>query len=288
MKNKLLAYALLLFSSIAIAQNSDCSHQYADGAAPSFSNRKLAAKTTQLCFEAFAIMHSGVTHTPLWAGEHLTRARVASARGMKRENTFHTEDYLPVSDRAELRDYSRSGYDRGHMAPSGDMPTRSAQHESFSLANMIPQNPDNNQNLWEGIESAVRTLATKRGSLYVLSGPIFEGASLKRLNGRVLVPTSIYKAVYDPNRQEAAAYITRNAPGMDYEVVSIAELESRVGINLFPAIPAHVKSTKMTLPEPTPSGFKNQRQGYAHRGGFNEGTAISAYTIYRLGKRLFN
>ena len=85
-----------------------------------------------------------------------------------------------------------------HLAPAADMPDERAQHESFSLANMIPQDPQSNRGLWSGIESAVRGLARNSGELYVVSGPVFQGATLQRLRGRVLVPTHIFKAVYDP------------------------------------------------------------------------------------------
>jgi endonuclease G len=261
--------ALVLFSSAAIANNADCSIHFANGAAPAITNVKIGTRTQKLCFEAFAVLHSGVTRTPLWSAEHLTRERLAEGKGLKRENNFHPEDRLPPSDRAELRDYSRSGMDRGHNSPSADMPTRSAQYDSFSLANMVPQDPTNNQNLWEGLERATRTLATKRGSIYVITGPMFEGSSLKRLNGRVLVPTSMFKAIYDPKRQEAAAYVTPNAPGMAYETLSISELEKRIGFNLFPQMPASVKSTTMELPEPTPSNFNNRNHGAQSGHGFD-------------------
>ena len=61
----------------------------------------------------------------------------------------HADANLPNDDRAELSDYVRSGFDRGHMAPNGDMPTRSGQYESFTLANMVLQNPNNNRYIWE-------------------------------------------------------------------------------------------------------------------------------------------
>ncbi|MDB5825645.1 MAG: endonuclease [Herminiimonas sp.] len=204
-------------------------------------------------------MHSGVSRTPIWSAEHLTADRVVTARGLKRQNTFHAEEQLPVSDRSELNDYKRSGFDRGHMSPSGDMPTETAQHESFSLANMIPQNPNNNQNLWEGIEEATRNLARTDGEVYVVSGPIFEGTSLERINGRVLVPTFVFKAIYDPSRNEAGAYLTPNAPGMEYQTLSIADLQRRSGIDVFPKLSTALKETKMTLPEPTPRGSRRAR-----------------------------
>jgi endonuclease G len=117
---------------------------------------------------------------------------------------------------------------------------------------MIPQHPKNNQILWEGIEDATRDLARETGSIFVITGPIFEGNSLKRLNRRVLVPTSVFKAIYDPGRQAAGAYVTRNAPGMEYQTLSIAALENRIGINLFPKMPAQIKETEMPMPTPTP------------------------------------
>ena len=187
--------------------------------------------------------------------------RIDAAKGMKRQNAFHAEDRLPMVNRSELMDYAHSGYDRGHMSPSGDMPTPNAQFESFSLANMIPQNSNNNQILWEGIEEATRKLAEQDNDIYVVTGPIFEGASLKRINGRVFVPTSVFKAIYDPAKHAAAAYVTLNEEGMQYRTISVDELEKLTHIDVFPSLAKSIKASKLQLPVPTPHGFKNSRNG---------------------------
>lgn len=243
------------------AEAAECPQHFADGKAPIIVNQKLTPSTDKLCYQGFAVLHSGITKTGLWAAEHLTRERLNSARGLPRTNSFHPDDNLNHGNRAELKDYARSGYDRGHLAPSGDMPSTSAQDESFSLGNMIPQNPDNNRNLWEGIESAVRTYVKDKGELYVITGPIFEGANLQRIGGRVLVPTHVFKAVYDPSKRIAGAYIANNAPGMEYQAVTIAELEKRIGINLFPGMVQRTKDSGMKLPAPTPHGFGGRGKG---------------------------
>ena len=83
-----------------------------------------------------------------------------------------------------------------------------------------------------------------------MTGPIFEGEKVERLNGRVFVPTHIYKAVYDANIREGAAWITPNTSANTFEVVSIAELEKRIRIMLFPSVPVAVKEKIVPLPEP--------------------------------------
>lgn len=260
-------FTALLYCAATLANAATCPEHFAGGNAPVIVNQKLAPSTKELCNQGFAVMHSGITKTALWSAEHLTRERINNARGLARTNSFHPDDKLAHNDRAELRDYARSGYDRGHMAPSGDMPSTSAQAESYSLANMIPQDPNNNQNLWEGIESAVRTLASRDGELYVITGPIFDGSNIQRIGGRVLVPTHVYKAVYDPSKHVAGAYIANNAPGIDYQAVSIAELEKRIGINLFPGMDQRTKDGGMKLPVPTPHGFNNGNGREHHNSG---------------------
>ncbi|WP_350556423.1 DNA/RNA non-specific endonuclease, partial [Pseudoalteromonas sp. CAL107-MNA-CIBAN-0098] len=80
-----------------------------------------------LCMDGFATMYSGVSRTPLWSAEHLTRKRLNQAKEIDREDSFHEESRLPKSARASLSDYSGSGYDRGHIAPNANMATRSQQ-----------------------------------------------------------------------------------------------------------------------------------------------------------------
>jgi endonuclease G, mitochondrial len=186
MKIKAFAFTVLylVFASLAMAASTDCPQHYFGGQAPDFLNEKLATKTQQVCYSGYGLIHSGVTRTPLTSAEHLTRERV-TAPHLERKNEFHADPNIPATDRAELDDYKRSGYDRGHMALSGDMVDEKSQYESFSLANMVPQDSDNNRHLWEGIESTVRDLAKRRGELFIVTGPIFIGSDLKRINGRV-------------------------------------------------------------------------------------------------------
>ncbi|KAA0677301.1 DNA/RNA non-specific endonuclease [Azospirillum brasilense] len=250
-----LALGVLAFAGAvppAAAAPTACPQHFVAGQAPDLTRQSLAAKTRPLCYDGYALLHSGISRTPLWTAEHLTAERIAAAQGLKRKNRFHADPNLPADERAELNDYKGSGFDRGHMAPSGDMPTPVAQEESFSLANMIPQSSKMNQLIWEWIESGVRAWAEQEGELYVVTGPIFQGQSLQRINGRVLVPTHAFKAVYDPQRRQAAAYVVENITTKAYRVLSIADLEQLTGVAVFPGLPDTVKAVAMPLPKPRP------------------------------------
>jgi endonuclease G len=224
-----------------------CEGEYYGGAEP----RALAISihVRDLCYEAFAVGHSGTTHTPLWSAEHLTAIEIEEAQTLSRHDRFHAEPALPRAERAELSDYAHSGFDRGHLAPSGDMPTPQAQAQSFTLANMTPQAPALNRGLWEEIEVATRNLATDHGELYVVTGPVFE-RDIGALNGRVRVPSAMFKAIYDPSRREAGAYVADNAAGGGYRVLSIAQLRALIGVDVFPTLPEAIKAQAMRLPPP--------------------------------------
>ena len=259
MRRALLTAALLLLASCAQAQVIPCPGEFAGGQPPALVNQRLATGTRLLCNQEYAVLHSAVTRTALWSAEHLTAEQVEQARDLPRQGQFHPDPRLPPGERAELSDYARSGFDRGHLSPNGDMPTPESQQESFSLANMVPQAPDLNRKTWAAIEEAVRRLARQEGSLYVVTGPVFQGQRLQQLRGRVLVPTSVYKAVYDPERGQGAAYVCTNVDPTACQVVSIPQLAQLTGINPFPGVAVARAPLPLTIPEPRRSSRSRER-----------------------------
>ncbi len=261
-----LALLVLLTPAASVAQDAGCRQIFPGGQPPALTNPKLGQRTTLLCNNAYASLASGVTHGAIWSAEHPTAASLEAAQHIQREGKFHAENRLPPPDQAQLADYRRSGYDRGHMTPSGDMPDEQAQQQTFSLANMVPQTAQLNRGIWAGVESAVRRLAERDGELYLVTGPAFHGADLRSIGpDGVLVPSSTWKAVYDPRRQETGVYVCRNNDAPTCEVVSVRVLIHAVGIDPFPALPDTMKEQVMSLPPPEDSPYASGRHSRRHR-----------------------
>ncbi|MGI4796840.1 MAG: DNA/RNA non-specific endonuclease [Janthinobacterium lividum] len=243
--------ALLLSPAIASAEPAaSCAPLFAGGQAPALLNTRLAERTQSLCYRAYAVLDSGITRGALWSAEHPTADVLDATRQTRRVNLFHPEYALPSEDRAEVADYVRSGFDRGHMTPSGDMPDPVAQQQSFSLANIVPQTAQLNRGVWERIESAVRTLVKRRGEAYVVTGPAFQGANLQQIGGRVLVPSSTWKAIYVPATGDTGAWSCTNTATPACTVLSVADLAAQTGVDPFPGLSQSVKATLGRLPVP--------------------------------------
>ncbi|SAL56964.1 DNA/RNA non-specific endonuclease [Caballeronia choica] len=233
------------FTAAIAAASTDCAQFSPNGRPPVVANAKMRAATQELCYSDFAVLHSGVTHGPLWSAEHLTAAHVDDAKNNTRTNRFFPERKLPPGAGAQLADYKRSGYDRGHMSPAGDRWDKKGMAESFSLANIVPQNSSNNRRIWARIEEAVRRLAEQSGDAYVVTGPLFTGRELQTIGEtRVFVPTQLYKLVYLPKRQLAFSVVVDNTATDTYAVKTVHELEAMSGLQ-FPGIPESLKDKRI-------------------------------------------
>lgn len=193
----------------------------------------------ELCYEAFAVLHSGSTKTPVFVAQRLTRQSVEDA-DEKRAKRFFADARLPSAERAELEDYRNSGYSRGHMAPAGDMPTPTAMAQSFSLANMVPQNAQHNGGAWAKIEQDTRQYVKRaRGDVFVITGPVFTDPGPRIGANGVKVPTYLYKLVYDATTRRAWAHWQENREGeMASRPISYQELVKRTGVVFLPGITA--------------------------------------------------
>jgi endonuclease G, mitochondrial len=204
-----------------------------------------------LCRKGYLLAHSPENKTPFWVIEHLTTEK-ANANDVQRYNKFQPDPDLAKGERAELKDYQGSGYDRGHMAPSADMKwDQQAMIECFYLSNMVPQvGTGMNQGIWKNLEENVRNWAIDRGELYIFTGPIYEGAAKTIGKNKVVVPTHLYKIVYDPNKNEAIAFIMPNkelkSSDMPKYIVTIRDVEAKTGLDFLSSLEKSVQDAVET------------------------------------------
>lgn len=193
-------------------------------------------KLRELCFSSFVVLHSGQAKTPIFVAQRLNRQMLIQGKGIGRTDRFYPEARLPAAQRAELDDYRNSGYSRGHMAPAGDMHTAEAMAQSFSLANMVPQDQRQNSGPWNKIEADTRKYIMRaKGDVYVFTGPVYTARSETIGAGRVAVPSYLYKVVYDVTA--GRSWVHWQANSSDAKVgppISYEEFVRRTGLRLLP------------------------------------------------------
>lgn len=191
----------------------------------------------ELCYESFAVLHSGQTRTPVFVAQRLNRQMLQQAQRIKRTDKFYADARLPRGERAELDDYRNSGWSRGHMAPAADMPNATAMAQSFSLANMVPQDARHNGGPWAKVEADTRAYVMRaRGDVYVFTGPVFEPGAQRIGAGGVAVPSHLFKLVYDAETGRSWAHWQQNSATAKVErPISYEELARRSGMALLPS-----------------------------------------------------
>lgn len=240
-------------SSEHTAQNlARCSQHFYGGVPPALvgeKGKKLARENYELCFDGFAVLYSGISKTPIYSAEYLTKNRILSARTLTRKDGFHEETRLPSSARATLNDYRRSGYDRGHLSPNGDMSNASEQFDSFSLANIAPQNNEHNRGVWQSIEKSVRNMAVTHHEVYVVTGVVFDGKKVASIGSGVLVPSHFFKAVYIPSLGRAGVYYSANSASGEVEYIGLDQFTQRTGISVMPYLSQDISHAPFNLPD---------------------------------------
>lgn len=172
-----------------------------------------------------------------WVAYEITRDRL-NENWAERPNTFRPDSDVRTES-ATPRDYSGSGYDKGHLCPAADMAfNEAAIDESFLMSNMSPQVPAFNGGIWRELEECARDWGRKFERVYVATGPVLSQTPLGSIGfSKVTVPSAYYKVLYAPEQHRAIAFILPNEmstkPVMDY-AVTIDAVENMTGIDFFP------------------------------------------------------
>ena len=161
-----------------------------------------------------------------------------------REGSRFVPDPAVTTGTALPSDYTRSGYDRGHLAPAGDFKfSRRMMQETFFMSNVTPQAPQFNRGIWKGLEELVRRWALRDDGLYVVTGPVLKGGSptIGQQN-EVSVPPQFYKVILYCNKPDIRmiGFLLNNEASnrsLDQFVVPVDQIEQLTGIDFFPKLP---------------------------------------------------
>lgn len=192
---------------------------------------------------------------PAWVSWHLKAADIGGAgRG-----NFAADTSLPAGwYQVQPGDYTNSGYDRGHMTPSGDRTSsRAANDETFLMTNIIPQAPDNNQGPWASLENASRAmLSSGSNELYIISGGFGSQGTLA--GGTLQIPAVTWKVIVVlPVGEDDASRVTtstrvigiwmpnvqgiRSTPWESYRV-SVDSIEAQTGYDFLSLVPESIQA----------------------------------------------
>ncbi|MCS6905708.1 MAG: DNA/RNA non-specific endonuclease [Bacteroidia bacterium] len=158
----------------------------------------------------YALSYNCLLNRANWVAWHLSRAWLGE---VDRQNNFRADESLPRScSKVNMYDYTGSGFDRGHLCPSGDR-TRNPRDNSatFLMTNIVPQAPLLNRGVWEKLESYCRLLALEGNELYIIAGVYGEGGEgSERSNCKKKVNESTTETSGDSKRKKLCREIGKD------------------------------------------------------------------------------
>jgi len=146
-------------------------------------------------------------------------------------------------------DYTRSGYDRGHIAPAADMKwSPDAMHDCFVMSNICPQASALNSGAWNTLEKKQRKWAQRDSAIYIVAGPVYEKSDMRRIgNTGIRIPSAFFKVIIAPyiENPRGIGFIFPNmsSPGnMQNYSMTIDEVEKITGFDFFSALPDQIEN----------------------------------------------
>jgi len=193
-----------------------------------------AKQLQPICRQAYLVGYDSAAKLPNYVMYELTPPNALGC--VARTNAFAADQSVPGG--ATPADYAATGYDKGHMAPDGDLSwDPQVEYESFLMTNMSPQAGSLNRGIWKLLETSVRGWAVQHNNSFtVIAGGVY-GPGDKTIGKGVVVPHGFYKIVINNQTKEVAGWAfphTAPYPNLGNDLTKfrlpIAQIEQAGGV----------------------------------------------------------
>ena len=189
---------------------------------------------------AYSLVYNHKHMQAKWVAYNLTYGNTVG--GAERSSKFSIDPSISPRT-AVTSDYTKTGYDRGHLAPAGDMKfSAQAMSESFYMGNVSPQLPGFNRGIWKKLEEQFRSWAPSSHPVFVVTGPVLTDPISSHIGQTcsISVPQRFYKIMLDTaSPMRAIAFVLPNNSStqpLSSFAMSIDEAERITGMDFFPKL----------------------------------------------------
>lgn len=134
-----------------------------------------------------------------------------NAVNIKKRSSFYTEKNLKKQYRSQTKDYTHTGYDRGHLANDASFDyNKNVLRKTYTMANIIPQAPVVNRKTWIKAEKLERKVAVSLGTVNIINGVIYSSSPKRIGENRVAVPDAFWKMIYNDSKNYKKCFYYKN------------------------------------------------------------------------------
>ena len=181
--------------------------------------------------KGFLLGYNFLYRQAVWVAYTLT-AENLQAKQVRRRDQFRADPEVK-NHPVHPKDYTRGGFDKGHLAPAADMTySFGSMSDSFFMTNISPQIPGCNRGIWKRLENQVRRWAVKEGKIYIITGPIFSEKPAVMKTAAIPIPVAFYKVILDltPPMKMIGFIVKRRVYSL---AVSVNKVEQATGYDFF-------------------------------------------------------
>ncbi len=187
---------------------------------------------------AFTQTYDTIIQTPIYTSYFSYKQKVPAVIKYKlykgggkcdRKNFYFTNDIKKLRT-ATNKDYSGSGYDKGHMVNAEDFAYNCKLDKiTFRYYNCVPQTAAMNRGIWKSYETKIRKLS-QTDSLLIIIVNVFDN---KYMGNKVGVPSHCIKAVYSLSAKKVVmAFAVSNSLDPVLEDTTVAVINKKYKINI--------------------------------------------------------